>query len=118
MANAEDLRNAEKRRLPRTRVGQAVEVFDQHTEEPIGRVVDLTVEGLMLLTPEDVPAHGIYQLVIPLPVSVEGCAQIRVGVESLWCRESNDGQNHWTGFHIIDISDEDRACIERLIGAV
>lgn len=115
MSNAEDLEMVEKRKLPRTRVQEALDVIDVHAERSLGRIVDISVEGMMLLSPEEIPVQAIYQLQIPLPPELEVCGRVSLGVESLWSRQSNDGTQYWTGFHVIDISDEDRDCIERLV---
>lgn len=114
MSEAENLEVQEKRRLERCPVTEVLEVFDVHSERQLGRVVDITQEGLMVTSQHPIMGNRIFQLLIPLPEPLEGCNEIRLGVESLWSRESHDGTRYWTGFHVICISDQDRACIERL----
>ena len=117
MGEARNLRAQDKRKLERCPVTGALEAFDVHTGHPLGRVVDISLEGVMISSQAAIPANRIYQLRIPLPVALEGSDEIRLGVESLWSRESQDGSRYWTGFHVICISDRDRACIERLFQA-
>jgi hypothetical protein len=114
MSEAKKLDMQEKRRLERCSVVDVLEVFDVHSERQLGRVVDITLEGLMITSEIPIMVNQIFQLLIPLPERVEGCNEIRLGVESLWSRESDDGTRYWTGFHIICISDRDRVCIERV----
>jgi hypothetical protein len=114
MSEAKKLDMQEKRKLERCPVEEVLEVFDVHSERQLGRVVDITLEGLMITSETPILVNRIFQLLIPLPEPVEGCNEIRLGVESLWSRESDDGIRYWTGFHIICISDQDRACIEQV----
>ena len=118
MSNAETQYTPDKRKLERCKVGDILEVFDIHSERQMGRVADISVEGLMLISQTPIEVNRIFQLLIPLPMELEGCSEIRLGVESLWTRESNDGTQHWTGFHVICISDQDRDCIERMLSRI
>ena len=94
---------------------EALEVLDVHAEQCLGRLVDISAEGLMVLSPAEIPLQQIFQLEIALPVQVAGCERLTLGVESLWCRESNNGEQYWAGFHVIDLSEDAQACIERLV---
>lgn len=114
MSEAKKLDMHEKRKVDRWPVVGVLEVFDVHSERQLGRVVDITLEGLMISSESPVTVNQIFQLLIPLPEPLEGCNEIRLGVESLWSRESDDGTCFWTGFHVICISDRDRICIERV----
>lgn len=114
MSNAEKLVMQEKRKLDRCRVGDILEVFDIHSERQVGRVVDISVEGLMIYSQSPIDVNRIFQFLIPLPMDLDGCREIRLGVESLWSREGDGDGQYWTGFHVICISDQDRACIEQL----
>ena len=118
MSEAKKLEAHEKRKLERYPIEEALEVFDVHSERQLGRVVDITLEGLMITSENPIIVNRIFQLLIPLPAPLEGCNEIRLGVESLWSRESDDGSRYWTGFYVICISDRDRACIERLFQPV
>ncbi|MCW9058404.1 MAG: PilZ domain-containing protein [Gammaproteobacteria bacterium] len=117
MSEAKNLDAHEKRKLERCPVTEVLEVFDVHSERQLGRLVDITQEGMMITSQNPIMVNRIFQLLIPLPAPLEGCNEIRLGVESLWSRESHDGACYWTGFHVICISDQDRACIERLFKA-
>lgn len=118
MSNAEDLTAAEKRKRERQKISDVLTVMDVHSERLLGRVVDLSVEGLMLISQVPIEVNRIFELKIQLPMRFSECTEIRVGVESLWTRESDDGTQYWTGFHIICISDQDQHCIETMLSHV
>lgn len=104
----------EQRQLQRYQVTDVIEVFDVFAECPLGRLVDISLGGLMLSSPGAIPLNQIFQTSIDLP----GGATLQVGVESLWSRPSADGAQVWTGFQLISVSDQDRAVLKRLIAAL
>jgi len=105
----------EQRRLPRKIADEVLEVSDQFTGAIVGRVVNITVEGFMLLSEEPIKTGSVFQLDMLLPRLVKGHSKISFGAESLWSSESSDDKTYWTGFHIIDISDEDTLIIDQMI---
>lgn len=104
----------EQRQLQRYQVTDVIEVFDVFAECPLGRLVDISLGGLMLSSQGAIPLNRIFQTAIDLP----GGTSLQLGVESLWSRASADGAQVWTGFQLISVSDQDRAALERLIAAL
>jgi hypothetical protein len=113
---AEEREILEKRRHVRFDVAEIVNVIDRHTGGVIGRLVNISEEGLMLLGPEPVPAGRIFQLALHPEGHTGDGGYIQVGVESLWDNSSTDHAQYWNGFHIIDISDQDSMRIRGLVG--
>ena len=105
----------EKRKQERCEIKDVLEVFDIHSERQLGRVVDISAEGLMIISKNPVPVNQIFQLLIPLPMELVGCNELRLGAESLWTRETDSGTEHWAGFHIISIADEYCHCIQEVL---
>ena len=108
----------ERRKYPRKSVGLALAVHHPDCGHSIGRLIDISLSGLMLLSLVDVPINRVYQLALELPEEL-GCGKwIGFGAESLWSESSMEPTRQWVGFHIIDISDESRALLGKLIEAV
>ncbi len=105
----------EKRKQIRQKLSTEIDVIDIHSERRLGQLMDVSTQGLMMLSDVPISTNSIFELLIQLPVEIEGCKEIRLGVESLWTRESNDGTQHWTGFHVISIDDQDLHCIEAVM---
>jgi len=105
----------EKRQSPRKIADEVLEVSDQITGTQIGRVVNISAEGLMLLTQEPVITGSVYQLEMQIPGSDGETKQITFGAEAIWTTETNQPDSFWTGFRIIDISSEDVLSIDDLI---
>jgi len=108
----------EKRRLQRYQVTDVIEVIDVFAERPLGRLVDISLGGLMLSSDRPIPLSQIFQIAIAVPSLSEGIGRLLLGVESLWSRQSADRRQVWTGFQLISVSDEDRAALEYLLDAL
>ena len=76
----------------------------------MGHLVNITKEGLMLISTYPIPQHQIYQMKIHCP-----SFNIEVGGDSLWGEATIDKKSFWTGFHIIDISDEDQVTLDQFV---
>ena len=104
----------DNRRTPRKNPDQAIEIHDINSGHILGQLVNITIEGLMLIGPEAIPPGTLYQLHMPLPDPTNGISAIDFGVESLWHQSAGNSNRYWTGFQIIDISPENSAAVESI----
>lgn len=105
----------EQRKSSRKIADQVLEVSDQITGTQIGRVVNISAEGLMLLSQEPIVTESVYQLELVLPDAIAGESKITFGAEAVWTTEATQPDCFWTGFRIIDISSDDVLMIDELI---
>ena len=105
----------EQRKSPRKIANEVLEVSDQITGAQIGRVVNISAEGLMLLSQEPIVIGSVYQLDLVLPGSSNETHKVSFGAEAVWTLEATQPESFWTGFRIIDISNEDVLLIHDLI---
>lgn len=108
-------RPADQRRKPRVTIPEHPEIRDAHSGIVLGQLVNLSSEGLMMAGPRPIARNTILQMRIPLTKG-ERKVELRVGVESLWCEDTNGSGTHWTGFQIIDISPEGQFVLDSVIG--
>jgi len=99
------------RREDRLPVSHEIRAIDRTTGIELGRVVNISSDGIMLLGVHPVMEHSILELALEFRDSAAGT--IAVGVESLWCHSNDDRSMFWSGHFIIDISAQD---LERLLG--
>ena len=99
-------------------MSSSLEVFDLDTGDHLGRVVDLHVEGLMLLSDRPVDLFRSFALQVNLPMSLNGVREFLLDAESLWNRESINGKQYWTGMHFTNLPEDSRLCIERMASAL
>ena len=114
MTTKATMTNDDQRRLTRVSIPDHPQIFDAHSGEAIGQIVNLSIEGLMMMSPSPVRPGTVLQLRIPLHCC-EKTIEIQVGVESLWCDDTDESGLCWTGFQIIDISPEHREIISILV---
>jgi hypothetical protein len=104
-----------ERKLERKELSQRIPIIDTINGGEFGELVNVTVEGLMVMTEKEIPTQSIYQLSLQLPVEIEGSKTVELGADSLWCRNVENFNRYWTGLHIIDASDQAMAQLEYLI---
>ena len=105
----------EQRKADRKKITGRMPVTDINRERVIGQLVDISIDGLMLLGGAPLAINGMYQFDIELPEPVNGHSVLHLGAECLWCRTAEDPEHFWAGFHLIDISPEDQSTLDALI---
>ena len=115
MSAKADSEKVEQRRKQRIVIPEHPEIMDAHTAEVIGQLVNLSADGLMMVSSHCVERGRVCQIRIPL-IRGGKAMEIVVGAESLWCEDANGSGSYWTGFHIIDISPEDRQILNSVVG--
>ncbi len=105
----------DRRHLPRKIASQRIRVRDINTNRHLGELVNLSSEGLMLISSQPVESNLVFQLDLELKIPHLDQNHLRLGVESLWCSAANQAQHFWSGFRIIDVSLDTIELIESLI---
>lgn len=114
--SAQDKASSEMRKKVRVDVPGVVCVTDRAANCEFGRLVNISEEGMMIMTSEPVAENTIFQLSLGFCNEDGESDPIEIGVECLWCKESNNQDQFWAGFYIIDISEQGQERIRRLIG--
>jgi hypothetical protein len=104
----------EKRKSIRKVADEVLEVSDKITGSLIGQVVNISADGLMLLSHEPIVTGSIYQLEMKIPNANGARNPITFGAEAVWTTEASQPETFWTGFRIIDISSESELSIDQL----
>ena len=93
-----------ERKHDRVEIDQSIVIKDMISGKVFGELVNVTVEGIMVITEKEIPTQSIYQLSLQLPFELCGSNSIIIGADCLWCRNVDNISRHWSGFHIIDAS--------------
>lgn len=104
-----------RRKQIRRRLVSLTVVLDNTSGEVLGRIGNLTIEGLMLFSDRPLDIDKRYQLQIKLPDEVGGQAQVDLEAHSLWSQRAADPTYFATGFEISCLSPADQHVIEILI---
>jgi hypothetical protein len=105
----------EKRKLPRKIADDVLEVCDQHTNSILGKVVNISAEGLMLISDEPYTTGAVYELDLMFPRLIKGHSKVSFGAEVVWSIPASQPGSHWSGFRIIDVAEDDVLTIDDLI---
>ncbi len=105
----------ERRLIKRRHLFFHLRVFDKSTGEKLGHAVDVTPEGMMLVSEQAIPTGVEFQLSMKLPE--EGEQSRRRGVEAGSMGSSDDvnPQFYDTGFHVIKATEEHLDLMQYLV---
>lgn len=105
----------ERRLHSRHNADVQLEVFDLHSGQRLGRVVDLSADGFMLFSDTPLVADELVECRLVSEQLIDGVSEITLGADCLWSRPGADGQHCWAGFHIIDLAEDQAAALETLL---
>ena len=109
--------NDERRNNHRGELTQKLDVFNSHTDEHIGQLINISSTGFMLMTASPMEPGTILQCHVDLASNSETAPQPRLemGAETLWNRAGSSPGHHWCGLKIIDISNNSLNMINQLL---
>ena len=107
----------DRRKIKRRYLMYYSRVFDAHTQILLGHLVDLTPQGAMLISEKPITTDLNFRLKMELSSEIANKRFLEFESKSLWCRRDIDPSFYNTGFELINIADEDRAIIERIVNA-
>lgn len=105
-----DLRQVERRHLV-----FYLRVFDGMGSKVIGHIVDISAQGLMLLSDDPMPIDEDYRLRMRLPAEIVDRDELVLNATSRWCRQDDNPDFYITGFQISDLTPDVEKYISCLI---
>lgn len=105
----------EHRRNKRKSADRAIEVTNAMTGAPVGRIGNLSIDGMMMIAYAPLRADALYQFGFVLPDATGGGHAIELGMHEQWTEQSGGAGQYWSGFRIVDISPEDQLRLEHWI---
>ena len=106
----ENIRKVERRHLI-----YYLKVIDQETDQIIGHAVNISNEGILLISEKPIKTEVLFQLKMFLPEKFEGSRYFEFSAVSKWSREDENPDFYNTGFHLNKVSTEAVQVIKRLI---
>ena len=104
---------SERRKRPRKRTGAYVAVHDLNSNENVGRLIDVSAEGMKLMSSKCFEKNSTLLLQIDLPSEIDGRGQILCKASIIWCKEGNEPDFHEVGLKISDISPYNHETLEK-----
>ena len=98
---------SERRKAPRHNLVQYLQVFDQETEDLVGRVVDVSKKGMMLVgeRPYDTDA-GTLRLRMVLPPTLDSASHVDFEAECRWNGPDVNSELYDGGFEFVNPTDD------------
>ena len=103
------------RRQQRRNSPHRVYVLSAHTEQVLGRLVNITTGGLMFLAPGGYPTGTVLELRLPLPTMASGKIAIDVTGTVLWCRPDANARFQRVGVEFGKLGAEEGYIIETVL---
>ena len=106
--------NDPRRRSKRRNPDHVIHVTNAMTGGSVGRIGNLSIDGLMVIGNTPLHDDALYQFSFQLPDDAGKPHTVELGVHEQWGETAASGQ-HWAGFRIIDISSQDYDLVDRWI---
>lgn len=110
------------RRSVRKRTAEVIMAINAMTGETLGRIGNLSVDGMMLISSHSMREEQLFQVQFQLRDAQRVIHRFEVGIQCLWCDEARTEHTYWTGAKLIDISDAEQevldAWVERALETV
>ncbi len=100
------------RRRPRKNTPHLVNALDLETGKSLGRVVDITADGMMLVTEAPIEIGCVIKTRLVLPVMVQARTDVHVEAEAVWCKQDSNPDYYKIGFHFLNLPGEDGFLLE------
>ena len=101
------MNTSEQRRATRKRALDSIEVTDALTGESLGRVGNLSREGMMLIGRRQLNDDALYQVRFQLRDQAGKSHALEAGVHEQWSEPAAISGQYWAGLRMIALSDAD-----------
>lgn len=105
----------ERRQIKRRRLVQQLEVYDRSTGHYLGRVVDISTKGFLVITEQNVTLQAPLDLRLDLPEPLYGRDHIDLEATAVW-RKKDANPGYWDlGISFSKITGRDQEIIRQII---
>lgn len=105
----------ERRKLRRRHVIYYSRVYERSTGELIGHVIDITPEGIKLISEQPISINTHFHFRIDLPDEIMGREYMFFEAVSIWCTEDVNPDFYNTGFRVGNMEAQDIVFLNRMI---
>ena len=103
---------SEHRKRPRKNTPHRINVLDNETGRPLGRIVDITADGLMLVASQAIEPGREFSLKILLPAMLQNRTDIVAESRVVWCQQDRNPRYFKIGFQFINLPGDDGFLLE------
>jgi len=114
-ALSQPLSGIDERNQERWLLVSCLRVYDAQNRRLLGHLVNVTTEGIMLLSESPLAVDQDYRLNMAVPLGDGAVEEIELEARSVWTKADEDPHFYNTGFQITDAPDESMETISALI---
>lgn len=89
-----------------------IRVFDENTSQLAGHLVDITSEGMRLVSEKPIETDTAFHFRMDFPEAANGGNPVAFDAESLWCSRNADSASYHAGFRFQNFSRDNIEAIE------
>lgn len=105
----------EHRRRPRKNTPHHVRVLDDETGNVMGRVVDITADGMMITCQGNLNVGRTFNLRVVLPVMIQDRSHLVIHSEVVYCNQDPNPSFFNVGFRFLNLPGEDGFLLEDIM---
>jgi hypothetical protein len=103
------------RKYIRRRTSEYLSVTDRASGKMLGRILNLSPKGVLVLSAESLTVNITYALDIKLPAGVFDREHLEIAAKCRWSRFDKGSETWETGFEIEDISEDGRKLLQQVV---
>ena len=104
----------EKRYIKRHQLPCYLQVFNRVTNKPLGYIVNISPQGMMLVSGTQLMSHAVFGMQVKLPSPIKGKKRIDFDALSHWSKPDSTSGYYDTGFSFTEPPEELTALIDAL----
>ena len=108
-------KSGEQRSLNRHHLIYYLRVFDGISSRVVGHIVDISPQGIMLITDEPITVQEDYRLRMRFPGAGSEQEELIFDAVCRWCRQDDNPEFYIAGFQIQNLPEESANFIQGLI---
>jgi c-di-GMP-binding flagellar brake protein YcgR len=105
----------ETRHLKRIHVISYLKIQEKSTDKELGRVVDMTAEGMGLYSQDPLETNSMVKLKLMLPSLSKNTQEIAFDAQVVWCAEADHPGFYDSGIKLLNVPQEDLEILENFI---
>jgi hypothetical protein len=105
----------ERRKYPRKDLLLFANVYDSKSGKIVGTLLNITLEGAMVLSEREIDANNVMELHIKLPENFVQKNELVFTANSRWCGPDINPEFFDVGYQFASVSEEDGQIIQTII---
>ena len=103
----------DERKLTRKTLSYFIDVFNEQEDVPVGLLVDISDEGMMINFRQELAIGKCFELAVPCEDN-RRAEKVPFKAQSIWCKKIGEGGNYDVGFKLVEASPEAQKVFDEL----